>query len=279
MAEPNSPQRSEPEQLEPKTRRSPAGTSTSDLVHSAAVGTNDALFAKIAALHLPKGSVVADVTYGRGVFWKQVPAEHYQVLASDLVLDPKGLRASYIEMRDGVDCRALPYADQSVNAVVLDPPYMEGFYRRASHQAGTGTHAAFRRAYSQNQGAAPEQGRPKWHDAVTALYLEAGREAFRVLAPGGHLIVKCQDEVSANLQRLTHVEIITGYEAMGLYCKDLFVLVRRNAPGVSRVVRQVHARKNHSYFLVFLKPAGKRRYPTSNRGAGQDAPKEPGDLA
>lgn len=250
----------------PRTRRSPAGHSTSDLVHSAAVGTNDALFAKIARLHLPKGSVVADVTFGRGVFWKQVPIDDYCILASDLVLDPKGLRASNIELRDGVDCRNLPYENQSVNAVVLDPPYMEGFYRRVSHQAGTGSHAAFRKAYSQCQAAAPKQGQPKWHDAVTQLYLEAGKEALRVLAPGGHLIVKCQDEVSANLQRLTHVEIITGYESMGLYCKDLFVLVRRNAPAVSRLVRQVHARKNHSYFLVFHKPAGRRRYPSSNRG-------------
>ena len=33
-------------------------------------------------------------------------------------------------------------------------------------------------------------------------------EARRVLKPPGVLIVKCQDEVSANRQRLTHVEII-----------------------------------------------------------------------
>lgn len=254
-----------------RTRRAPAGHSTSDLVHSAAVGTNDALFAKIAALHLPVGSTVADVTYGRGVFWKQVPQDNYRVLASDLVIDEKALRPSWVQLREGVDCRALPYADQSVDAVVLDPPYMEGFYRRVAHQAGSGTHAAFRRAYSQCEAAAPEPGRPKWHDAVTQLYLEAGQEAHRVLKPGGHLIVKCQDEVSANLQRLTHVEIITGYEGMGFYCKDLFVLVRRNAPAVSRLVKQVHARKNHSYFLVFLKPAGRRRYPKSNRSEfGQD---------
>ena len=63
----------------------------------------------------------------------------------------------------------------------------------------------------------------------------------------------CQDEVSANTQRLTHVELITGYESLGFYCKDLFVLVRANSPAVSRLKTQVHARKNHSYFLVFDK--------------------------
>ncbi len=35
--------------------------------------------------------------------------------------------------------------------------------------------------------------------------------------------------------------------------EDLFVVVRKNKPGVSRILRQVHARKNHSYFLVFRK--------------------------
>ena len=74
-----------------------------------------------------------------------------------------------------------------------------------------------------------------------------------MLRPGGALIVKCQDEVSANKQRLTHVEIITGYESLGLYCKDLFVLIRPTSPAVSRLKVQVHARKSHSYFLVFEK--------------------------
>lgn len=254
---------------EPSTRsarRSPAGQATSELVHSASIGGNEELFARIAGLHLAPGSVIADVTYGRGVFWKSIDPERYRVFASDLTLDPRGFRASHIQLRDGVDCRALPYDKESLDAVVLDPPYMEGFYRRLSQQAGSGSHSAFRKAYSQCQSAVPVQGKPKWHDAVTQLYLEAGCEAKRVLRPGGHLIVKCQDEVSANLQRLTHVEIITGYESMGYYCKDLFVLVRSNAPAVSRIVRQVHARKNHSYFLVFLKPAGRRRYPRSDRG-------------
>ena len=40
---------------------------------------------------------------------------------------------------------------------------------------------------------------------------------------------------------------------MGFVAEDLFVVMRNNRPGVSRMVRQVHARKNHSYFLVFWK--------------------------
>jgi hypothetical protein len=40
---------------------------------------------------------------------------------------------------------------------------------------------------------------------------------------------------------------------MGFVAEDLFVVVRKNRPGVSRMITQVHARKNHSYFLVFWK--------------------------
>ena len=90
------------------------------------------------------------------------------------------------------------------------------------------------------------------------FYVQAGKEAHRVLKDNGVLIVKCQDAVSANRQHLTHVQIIAEYQSMVFYTKDLFVVVRKNRPAVSRIKNQVHARKNHSYFLVFVKvPAGK----------------------
>lgn len=231
-----------------KRRRTQGGKATTDLVLSAHVGGNAELFAKVMRLHVPRGSRVADVTYGRGVFWTGVESGAYQVTASDVALED-GHRFDGFTYLDGVDCRSLPHADRSFGAIVLDPPYMEGFYRTVPDQlAGGGSHESFRRAYS--SGAATDTG-PKWHAAVVDMYMRAGAEAKRVLGPRGKLIVKCQDEVSGNKQRLTHVEIITGYQALGLHCKDLFVLVRTNAPGMSRLVKQVHARKNHSYFLVF----------------------------
>lgn len=237
-------------------RRKAGGSPTTDLIFSAHVGGNAELFPRILELHVPPGAVVADVTFGKGTFWKHVPPGRYALRASDLAAkDARSLPAG-IEVADGVDCRELPYADASIDCVVLDPPYMEGLYRgQESHLAGSGSHAAFRRHYS--SGAATHGG-PKWHDAVVDLYVRAGVEAHRVLREQGVLIVKCQDEVSANKQRLTHVEIISAYESLGFYTKDLFVVVRRGRAGVSRLKNpQEHARKNHSYFLVFRKLAAK----------------------
>ena len=119
----------------------------------------------------------------------------------------------------------------------------------------SGTYGAFRNYYS--NGDETHDG-PKYHHAVTDLYYKSGAEAFRVLKDEGVLIVKCQDEVSANRQWLTHVEIINHYEALGFYTKDLFIVVRQNKVGVSRLKKQVHARKNHSYFLVFVKTKKKK---------------------
>jgi len=224
-----------------KPRRVQSGVATSDVEVSAHIGDNADLFPRILKLHVPDGAKIADVTYGKGVFWRNVPEGLYDLHASDL--------------KTGVDFRALPYADASMDAVVIDPPYMEGLLReKKDTRAGSGTHDQFRDYYSSGA----ETGGGKWHQAVLDLYIAGGREAHRVLKDHGMFIVKCQDEVCANRQELTHVQLVNAYGAMGFYARDLFVLVRTGRPGVSRLLKQVHARKNHSYFLVFEKvPQGR----------------------
>jgi len=224
-------------------KRTQGGISTSDLVMSAYIDCNENIFPRILELHVPIGSKIADVTWGKGVFWKKVPKENYDVHGTDIA--------------DGIDCRSLPYADNSFDCVVLDPPYMEGFYRKQNdHKAGSGTHSSFSSAYSNGDEVNADTqntGTKKWHAAVTDMYFKAGKEAHRILKNKGIFIIKCQDEVSAGKQWLTHVEIINEYESNGFYSKDLFIVMRTNKPSVSRLKHQVHARKNHSYFLVFVK--------------------------
>jgi tRNA G10 N-methylase Trm11 len=218
-------------------KRVQGGVPTSDVILSAYVSGNAEVFPQILDLHVPLGSTIADVTYGGGVFWRNVDLSKYKLWPSDIA--------------NGVDCRALPYEDNDIDAVILDPPYMEGLLRgNSEHKAGSGTHSAFRNFYSNGD---EKSNGPKWHAAVTDLYFKAGAEAYRVLKDNGVLIVKCQDEVSANRQWLTHVEIINHYETLGFYAKDIFVTMRQNRVGISRLLKQVHARKNHSYFLVFVK--------------------------
>lgn len=229
------------DKLKKNHKRIQTGATTSDLIFSAYQSTNADIFPKILSLHVPEGSIVADVTYGKGVFWQKVSKSKYNLRCTDIKM--------------GIDCRNLPYAANSIDCVVLDPPYMEGLLRENEHhRAGSGTHKAFREAYyDKTNGNKEVEKKPKWHAAVLDLYVQAGKEAHRVLRKEGVLIVKCQDEVSANRQWLTHVEIINEYWSMGFYAKDLFVIMRTNKPSVSRIKQQRHARKNHSYFLVFVK--------------------------
>lgn len=209
------------------------GHATNELVLSASLEGNDDIFPQILKLYVRPGSVIADVTYGKGVFWRNVPPGTYKLKATDI--------------QHGVDCRKLPYKSGELDCLVFDPPYMH----TPGGTAHTSTHAPFERHYRNN--VSGNQTGSKYHEAVLDLYRDGGREAYRTLKDRGVFIVKCQDEVCANRQRFTHVEIMAIYEKMGFIAEDLFVVVRSNRPGVSRMVRQVHARKNHSYFLVLWK--------------------------
>ena len=141
-------------------RKSPEGETTSRVTPSAHVGGNANAFPQILDLHVPRGSTVADVTYGKGIFWKQVDPEAYRLLATDIAT--------------GVDCRNLPYGDGTIDCVVLDPPYMEGLFRvNTRNMAGSGNYAAFRETYSNGQ---PHRG-PKYHAAVLDLYLQGRRRS------------------------------------------------------------------------------------------------------
>ncbi len=220
-----------------KKRKSPNGVPTNDLVFTSYIGTNDEVFPFVLSLYVEPGSKVADVTYGKGVFWRRVPQNAYKLLATDL--------------ESGVDCRRLPYESSSIDCVVFDPPYM--------HTPGGSAHVGHQNyeGYYKNNKANSEK---KYHDAVLDLYFTAALEAWRVLREGGTYIVKCQDEVCANQQRLTHVELIEELYKYRFVAEDLFVVVRTAKPGVSRLLTQAHARKNHSYFIVFLKPKGRKRW-------------------
>ena len=223
-------------------RKSPAGIATNELIFTAHVGSNADVFPFILSLYVPTGSIIADVTYGKGTFWSNVDTETYDLRATDITT--------------GVDCRSLPYKDGSIDCVVLDPPYM--------HTPGGTAHVDHQNYESYYQNNVGFDTVKKYHEAVLDLYFKAGKEALRVLRKDGILVVKCQDEVCANTQRLTHVEIIDEYEPSGLLAEDISVVIRQNRPGVSRVIVQKHARKNHSYFLVFRKVSSVKQ-PITNR--------------
>ena len=77
--------------MEGSRRQARNGKPTNDLVFSAYLEGNANVFLRILDLYVSAGSTIADVTYGMGVFWRNVPSGRYQLLPTDIAT--------------GVDCR------------------------------------------------------------------------------------------------------------------------------------------------------------------------------
>lgn len=181
-------------------------------------GDNSELVREVFAMYAKRGMTIADVTYGQGTFWRQIDTSQYTCLYSDL--------------KDGVDFRSLPLADESVDILMLDPPYMHG---------GEGIKESINKLY---------RNEIRGHYAVNRLYAGGILEAARVLKRKGLIVVKTKDEIDeSKKQRWTHIELIGLLELLGFRVEDLFVLVQNGTPAM-RTQTQNHARKNHSYAIV-----------------------------
>ena len=129
----------------------------------------------IIELYCPSG-IDLDPTYSTGVFYKHVPEPK---LKFDIEVQATGV----IEC----DCRHLPLADCSQQTIMFDPPFICG--SRANGKLGI---IKERFGYYKN---VPE---------LLKFYEESITEFYRLLAPGGILIFKCQDTIDSGKQYLNH---------------------------------------------------------------------------
>lgn len=166
-----------------------------------------------------------DPTYSVGRFWKGLPKPKYKY-----DINPQ------IEGVEKADARKLPLADGCVNSIMFDPPFIVA----PSPKPGI-----IRDRFSCYANV----------KQLLKFYDEAMQEFHRVLVKGGMVTVKCQDIVSSQKQYLSHVKIVNMAEKLGFYSKDLFILVRKSVLWSPNMENQQHARKHHSYFLVFVKNA------------------------
>lgn len=177
-------------------------------------GCNSGLIKNVAELYFSEGDKIADVTYGKGVFWRDVDRSKYEIIGTDL--------------QQGIDFRKLPYPDNSFDHSVIDPPYcrrdLKGITDCYSTKAMT-------------------------HKAIIGQYSEGLKELRRITKVDGYILCKCQDEIFGCKQRWSHIEIFNIAELLGLYPVDLFILVNQKNP--KPLHKQQHARKNHSYLWVF----------------------------
>lgn len=186
--------------------------------------TNADMIVDVARLGYLDGRVL-DATWGLGNFWTRWTPE--ELVAHDLYT------------LDGVDFRDLPHADGTFNAVVLDGPYKLN-----------GTSSAPDERYGVHERATRDERHELIMDGMT--------ECARCVAPGGTLLVKCQDQVEGGHVRWQTIMFTTHAEIeLGLRLEDSFLFPGGRAQPLGR--QQAHARRNYSTLLVFRKPKPRRQ--------------------
>lgn len=200
-------------------------------VLTAKQGDNSDLFPDILALYVLEGSHVLDMTYGKGVFWKDIDKSKYTLALNDI---KEGLG----NMTE--DFRCMSFDNEVFDAVILDPPYMHSSKYKSIKKS---IDAGYRNNTSDGAGSM---------ESVHSLYTNGIKEARRLLKNKGIFIVKCMDQIESGKQKRAHIWIWQNALDAGFVDEDLFVLVSLAQPAL-RWKHQLHARKNHSYFLVFRK--------------------------
>lgn len=171
----------------------------------------------------------ADVTFSKGVFYKKIERPKF---CSDI--------SPLFDFVHRFDCRDLPFRDSEINSLMYDPPFLATTGKSLlDNQKNNIINKRFSVFPSEKE--------------LFQFYIDSIKEFYRVLQNNGILVVKIQDKVSSGKQYLSHNFIINEAEKIGFYCEDLFVLIAKNRIIANWQRNQKHARKFHSYFLVFRK--------------------------
>jgi hypothetical protein len=178
--------------------------------------------------YLSDDMTILDPTYGYGRFWTLWTPKN--LLTGDLnpLKSPTG---------EPVDATDLPLPDNSMDAVVLDPPYKLNGASTAQGPAASDEQYGVDGKYV------------KWQDRHT-LICDMLMEAARVVRKKGYVLLKCQDQVSSGRVRWQTIEFTNFCQNhLGLRLVDWLFLVGQRPQPSGR--NQKHARRNYSSLLIF----------------------------
>jgi len=179
-----------------------------------------------------------DCTYSRGLFWKDLKG-------------PK-IKTDLVPVTDDTipaNSEDLPFRDGQMTSIMYDPPFVISGKLYKENKEGSSVIAKRFEGYTT-------------YELLTNNYYNTLEELYRITAPGGFVVMKCQDTVSGGKNHFTHAMVMSMAMEIGFYPRDLFILLakmRINSFG-GKWNRQLHARKYHSYFWVFEKTKPKVKY-------------------
>lgn len=186
----------------------------------------------ILKLHVPERKIDCDPTFSKGNFYKNTGIEI-----------PK-LRFDINPQAEGViraDARHLPLQNESLNCVILDPPFLATKGKSLTAKENNNR-------INNRFGVFPDE------ITLHRFYADIIQETYRILRQNGILIFKCQDKVSSGKQYMSHVFVMNKAVETGFYPKDLFILLAKNRLVADWQARnQKNSRKFHCYWWVFQK--------------------------
>ena len=200
--------------------------------------SQDEILSWIIRLYIPSGAFELDPTFSQGGFYR-----------SGTIIRPS-LCFDILPICDGVreaDCRALPLPDSAIASMIVDLPFLATTGASLKTPDGNKINRRFSVCASETE--------------LNALYQAALHEAWRVLKPGGVLVMKCQDKVSGGKQYMMHCSLFEWARDIGFETLDLFILLAKARLIANWQRNQKHARKYHCYFWVFQKSMKRRERP------------------
>lgn len=186
-----------------------------------------------------------DCTYSTGCFWKDIPQP---INKTDLYPQKEGVIKANSEI--------LPFGDNSFKNIMCDLPFVISGKTYKTNKKGSSIIAKRFEGY-------------ETFDALKKNYYKTLKELYRICEKDGIVVFKCQDSVSSGKNHFSHVVAMNMAIEIGFYPKDLFILAaksRLTAFNGTKWKKQYHARKFHSYFLIFQKTKNKVNYDFSHGG-------------
>jgi len=184
------------------------------------------LLKAIIKLHCPEGIELDPMCFKKN-FYKDIQEPEYKFDINPLSEDIKKS-----------DAKDLPFNNNSITNMILDPPFLFEIRNRKNNNYGANTH-----------------GLLKGFEELKELYKGILKEAYRILKRKGILIFKCQDFTDSKTT-ITHCFVWKWALEQGFYTKDLAILNLPKNKIANRKLTQRHLRKVHSYFWIFEKLNG-----------------------
>ena len=183
------------------------------------------LIKSIIQIHNNNKDIECDPMYFKGNFWKDgINKPKYK-----FDLNPQ------VPECEKADATNLPLLDNSLNSIILDPPFLFGVHGKTKNYYSSKTHTIFE----------------NW-SKLEECYQGILKNAYRCLKKNGLLIFKCQDYTDSKTT-MTHCYVWKWATDIGFYAKDIAILNIPQHKIYNSNTNQRHFRKVHTYFWVFIK--------------------------